>query len=158
MHHYIRRLWTLLKVYDIVNRVALWQIVGKAWFSSWLGEYIFRKWHADVKALFNFNSELTEPIDVANGVEEIFSCLFLIQSTSLLKNWALLNLCYESISPAFQLWVYSRVDPYSLFCILAFDPAKNAIQTDAPEGSDTFWWQLWEEIAWAEIGWWNGTR
>ena len=23
-------------------------------------------------------------------------------------------------------------------CILAFDPAKNAIQGDAPEGSDTF--------------------
>ena len=39
-----------------------------------------------------------------------------------------------------------------------FDPAKNAIQGDALEGSDTFWWQLWEEIAWAEIGWWNGTR
>ena len=33
------------------------------------------------------------------------------------------------------------------FCILTFDPAKNAIQSDAPEGSDTFQWQLWEEIA-----------
>ena len=32
-------------------------------------------------------------------------------------------------------------------CILTFDPAKNAIQSDAPEGSDTFQWQLWEEIA-----------
>ena len=39
-----------------------------------------------------------------------------------------------------------------------FDSAQNAIQGDAPEGSDTFQWQLWEEIAWAEIGWWNGTR
>ena len=38
-----------------------------------------------------------------------------------------------------------------------FDPAKNAIQGDAPEGGDTFWGQLWEEITWAEIGWWNGT-
>ena len=38
------------------------------------------------------------------------------------------------------------------------DPAKNAIQGNALEGSDTFWWHLWEEIAWAEIGWWNGTR
>ena len=38
-----------------------------------------------------------------------------------------------------------------------FDPAQNAIQGDAPEGSDTFQWQLGEEIAWAEIGWWNGT-
>ena len=38
-----------------------------------------------------------------------------------------------------------------------FDPAKNAIQGDAPEGSDTFKWLLGEEIAWAEIGWWNGT-
>ena len=27
-----------------------------------------------------------------------------------------------------------------------FDPAKNAIQGDALEGSDTFWWQLWEEL------------
>ena len=36
--------------------------------------------------------------------------------------------------------------------ILTFDPAKNAIQGDAPEGSDTFQWQLGEEIAWAEIG------
>ena len=39
-----------------------------------------------------------------------------------------------------------------------FDPAKNAIQGDAPERSDTFYWQLWEEIAWVEIGWWNRTR
>ena len=39
-----------------------------------------------------------------------------------------------------------------LCCILAFDPAQNAIQGDAPEGSDTFQWQLGEEIAWAEIG------
>ena len=38
-----------------------------------------------------------------------------------------------------------------------FDPAQNAIQGDAPEGSDTLQWQLCEEIAWAEIGWWNGT-
>ena len=40
-----------------------------------------------------------------------------------------------------------------LMCyILTFDPAQNAIQGDAPEGSDTFQWQLGEEIAWAEIG------
>ena len=32
-------------------------------------------------------------------------------------------------------------------CILAFDPAQNAIQGDALEGSDTFQWQLGEEIA-----------
>ena len=37
-------------------------------------------------------------------------------------------------------------------CILAFDQAQNAIQGDAAEGSDTFRWQLGEEIAWAEIG------
>ena len=30
---------------------------------------------------------------------------------------------------------------------MTFDPAKNAIQSDALEGSDTFQWQLWEEIA-----------
>ena len=35
---------------------------------------------------------------------------------------------------------------------------KMLFQGDAPEGSDTFQWQLGEEIAWAEIGWWNGTR
>ena len=35
---------------------------------------------------------------------------------------------------------------------------KMPFQGDAPEGGDTFWWQLWEEIAWAEIGWWNGTK
>ena len=33
-------------------------------------------------------------------------------------------------------------------CILTFDLAKLAIT----EGSDTFQWQLWEEIMWAEIG------
>ena len=33
-----------------------------------------------------------------------------------------------------------------------FDPDKNAIRGDAPEGSDTFQWQLGEEIAWVEIG------
>ena len=42
------------------------------------------------------------------------------------------------------------------FMFWPFDPAKNAIQGDALEGSDTFWWQLREEIAWAEIGWWMG--
>ena len=31
--------------------------------------------------------------------------------------------------------------------ILTFDPAQNAIQGDASEGSDTFQWQLGEEIA-----------
>ena len=30
--------------------------------------------------------------------------------------------------------------------ILTFDLAQNAIQGDAPEGSDTFQWQLGEEI------------
>ena len=38
--------------------------------------------------------------------------------------------------------------------VLYFDvrPEQNAIQGDAPEGSDTFQWQLCEEIAWAKIG------
>ena len=38
--------------------------------------------------------------------------------------------------------------------MLYFDlrPEQNAIQGDAPEGSDTFQWQLGKEIAWAEIG------
>ena len=40
----------------------------------------------------------------------------------------------------------------SYCCILAFDPVQNAIQGDAPEGSDTFQWQLRVEFAWAEIG------
>ena len=43
-----------------------------------------------------------------------------------------------------KTWYY-RVK--CLCCILAFDPAKNAIQSDASEGSDTFQWQLREEIA-----------
>ena len=44
--------------------------------------------------------------------------------------------------------------------VLCFDlltRPKMPFQGDAPEGGDTFEWQLWEEIAWAEIGWWNGT-
>ena len=43
--------------------------------------------------------------------------------------------------------------------VLYFDlrSEQNAIQGDAPEGGETFQWQLCEEIAWAEIGWWNGT-
>ena len=38
--------------------------------------------------------------------------------------------------------------------LLYFDlrPKQNAIQGDAPEGSDTFQWHLGEAIAWAEIG------
>ena len=40
--------------------------------------------------------------------------------------------------------------------LLCFDlltrPKKMLFQGDAPEGSDTFQWQLGEEIAWAEIG------
>ena len=35
---------------------------------------------------------------------------------------------------------------------MIFDPAQNAIQDDALEGSDTFQWQSGEEIPWAEIG------
>ena len=53
-------------------------------------------------------------------------------------------------------WELCEKDPNVMFW--PFDPAKNAIQGDAQEGSDTFWWQLWEEIAWVEIGWWNGMR
>ena len=36
--------------------------------------------------------------------------------------------------------------------ILTFDPTQNAIQGDVPGGSDTFQWQLGEEISWAENG------
>ena len=39
----------------------------------------------------------------------------------------------------------SKPDTYVMFWPV--DPAKNAIQGNAPEGGDTFWWQLWEEIA-----------
>ena len=43
--------------------------------------------------------------------------------------------------------------------VLTFDPAQKMLfQGDAPERSDTFQWQLGEEIAWAEIGWWNGDK
>ena len=54
----------------------------------------------------------------------------------------------------------NRLVHTACICVMFWpvDPAKNAIQGNAPEGGDTFWWQLWEEIAWAEIGWWNGTR
>ena len=43
---------------------------------------------------------------------------------------------------------------YRTCSVLYFDlrSEENAIQGDAPEGSDTFQWQLCEEIAWAEIG------
>ena len=34
-------------------------------------------------------------------------------------------------------WIVWNKTDY-LFGILTFDPAKNAIQSDAPEGSDTF--------------------
>ena len=50
------------------------------------------------------------------------------------------------------------INVYACDCyVLTFDPAQNAIQGDAPEGIDTFQWQLGEEIAWAEIGKQNGT-
>ena len=51
-----------------------------------------------------------------------------------------------------------HIYPDSNCYVLTCWPGQNAIQGNAPEGSDTFWWHLWEEIAWAEIGWWNGTR
>ena len=58
---------------------------------------------------------------------------------------------YLCICPYFC--VYERVGLLKcVCCILTFDTAQNAIQGDAPEGSDTFQWQLGEEIAWAEIG------
>ena len=55
------------------------------------------------------------------------------------------------------LWYWSLFNNTAIVIFWPFDPAQNAIQGDAPEGSDTFQWQLWEEMAWAEIGWWNGT-
>ena len=46
-----------------------------------------------------------------------------------------------------------------MYYVLTFDQAQKMLfQGDAPEGSDTFQWQPGEEIAWAEIGSWNGTR
>ena len=44
-------------------------------------------------------------------------------------------------------------------CVICWPSTRQKMpfQGDAPEGGDTFWWQLWGEIAWAEIGWWNGT-
>ena len=42
-----------------------------------------------------------------------------------------------------------------LVIMLCFDlltRTKMPFQGDAPEGGDTFLWQLLEEIAWAEIG------
>ena len=46
----------------------------------------------------------------------------------------------------------SILTPYVLLLYFDLRPEQNAIQGDAPEGSDTFQWQLCEEIAWAEIG------
>ena len=41
----------------------------------------------------------------------------------------------------------------SLCYVLTFDPAQKMLfQGDALEGSDTFQWQLGEEITWVEIG------
>ncbi len=59
---------------------------------------------------------------------------------------------FFDISPAvmtgFRLFYYFIVRFFGGgCCILTFDPAQNAIQGDAPEGSDTFQWQLGEEIA-----------
>ena len=36
-------------------------------------------------------------------------------------------------------------------CLLTFDPANMPFQNDVPEGSDTFRWQLWEEIAQVDL-------
>ena len=68
-----------------------------------------------------------------------------------------------NLSLLHQLWLnnFGRQIPLTLVNqpvkekeMLYFDlrPEQNAIQGDAPEGSDTFQWQLREEIAWAEIG------
>ena len=46
---------------------------------------------------------------------------------------------------------------YLCYILTFLTRPKMPFQGDAPEGSDTFQWQLGEEIAWAEIGWWNGT-
>ena len=43
-----------------------------------------------------------------------------------------------------------------MLCFDLLTQPNMLFQGDAPEGSDTFQWQLGEEIAWAEIGWWNG--
>ncbi len=65
---------------------------------------------------------------------------------------------WKKIVPTKQNFRTSTYFKDLLICyILTFDPAQNGIQEDAPEGSDTFQWQLGEEIAWAEIGSQNGT-
>ena len=52
-------------------------------------------------------------------------------------------------SPTLLTFTYIKSKCY----VLTFDPAQKMLfQGDAPEGSDTFQWQLGEEISWAEIG------
>ena len=62
-----------------------------------------------------------------------------------------------------QFWVSTESTircHYSYCCILTFDPAKNAIQSDAPEGSDTFQWQLMrgKSRRWAQLIIWDKVK
>ena len=61
---------------------------------------------------------------------------------------------HTSIHTHTHTHAYIYIYIYVNLSMLYFDlrPEQNAIQGDAPEGSDTFQWQLCEEIAWAEIG------
>jgi hypothetical protein len=59
----------LTKAFDTVNRSSLWIILGK------LGcppEFVnmFKQLHRDMKARFNFNGSLSEPIAIDNGVKQ----------------------------------------------------------------------------------------
>ena len=51
-----------------------------------------------------------------------------------------------------EKWLLFNRSDYLKLLYFDLRPEQNAIQGDAPEGSDTFQWQLGEEIGWAEIG------
>ena len=109
-------------------------------------------WAEDTEYSFTDNRK------IARSLEKLKSKIInSVQSTLTKLAWMITFVLDIHSSIYIYIYIYKERERE---CVMFWpvDPAKNAIQGNAPEGGDTFWWQLWEEIAWAEIGWWNGTR
>ena len=161
-----QELWRMKRGIPLCTRGWVHSL-GTDWLlaQEWLYQCKYILAHFILRLQAGHQTGTAEPVSVVIivvcGCYKSYECLTVQLKMSFIMGWADIkrmgHQCAtdspEQHSSGFEVSGFLSVS------LLYFDlrPKQNAIQGDAPEGSDTFQWQLCEEIAWAEIGWWNGT-